>query len=327
MIAHVTKSAIGWFAFDDKGELIFYQLISPDPVEALGVLTRPIPKSFLRSIKGYESKEDDFARELISERLREYALSLGFVEKSHELNEFLVKLGMMITKEKSKRYITKDKLIVCASSTLNDLNKQINTFFEHLQEWYGLHYPELKLPNEKYTKMVAQYGLREHMPGFKSSSGIALNEKDIKIIKQYTSLILDALKLKKGLEEYITDTVKEVCPNMSSLIDPLLAARILTLAGSLKKLARMSSSTIQLLGAEKALFRHLKNKKRVKPPKYGLIFFDKRVQNAPKHDAGKIARTIASKIMMAAKIDYYSGRFEPKLKEDLEKELEKIRKR
>jgi len=98
-------------------------------------------------------------------------------------------------------------------------------------------------------------------------------------------------------------------------------------AGSLKKLARMSSSTIQLLGAEKALFRHLKNKKRVKPPKYGLIFFDKRVQNAPKHDAGKIARTIASKIMMAAKIDYYSGRFEPKLKEDLEKELEKIRKR
>jgi len=325
MIAHITKSPIGWFAFDDSGELLYYQLIRPDPEEALGVLTKPIPKTFFNSIKGYETKEDGFARDIISNRIREYALSLGFVETPRELNEFLTSLGILITKKKAKKFITKDKLIVQASSTLDDLNKQINTFFEHLCEWYGLHYPELKLDNEKYVKQVAQYGLREEMPGFKTSSGLALSERDIEIIKSYSSFILSALQLKKELEKYIKEATRETCPNITSLIEPLLAARILALAGSLERLARMSSSTIQLLGAEKALFRHLKNKKKVKPPKYGLIFFDKRIQNAPKGEAGKIARILASKLMMAAKIDYYSGRFERKLKDDMEKEIGRIK--
>ncbi|HLC67506.1 MAG TPA: C/D box methylation guide ribonucleoprotein complex aNOP56 subunit, partial [archaeon] len=98
----------------------------------------------------------------------------------------------------------------------------------------------------------------------------------------------------------------EIAHNFASLIDPLLAARLLAYAGSLEKLARMPASTIQLLGAEKAMFRHLHEKGR--SPKYGMIYNSELIQKAPAESRGKIARILSAKLMLAARIDYYSGR-------------------
>ena len=116
--------------------------------------------------------------------------------------------------------------------------------------------------------------------------------------------------------------MKEIAPNISTIIDPILGARIISSAGSLEKLSRLASSSIQLLGAEKALFRHLR--KKTKPPKYGLLYLDHRVQNAPKEKRGRIARLIASKLSIAARIDFYSKQLNPRLKKELKDELKKV---
>ena len=118
--------------------------------------------------------------------------------------------------------------------------------------------------------------------------------------------------------------MREVAPNVSSLLDPLLAARLLALAGSLEKMSKMTASSIQLAGAEKALFRHLRSQG--KAPKFGIIFLSDWIQSAPDHLRGKVARSLAAKLMMAARIDYYSGRNETeKLRKDLEQEIETLR--
>jgi nucleolar protein 56 len=128
---------------------------------------------------------------------------------------------------------------------------------------------------------------------------------------------------KKKLEKYVQDTVRQLMPNFSQLIDPLLAARFLASAGSMERLARMPASTIQLLGAEKSLFRHLKEQG--KSPKFGIIFIDSHIQNAPEEKRGKIARILSSKLMLAARIDFYSGRDDSeKLKKEFNEDLAKI---
>src|SRR3989338_6758586 len=143
-----------------------------------------------------------------------------------------------------------------------------------------------------------------------------------KNIREFAILVRSMHEEKNRLESYIKESMSEIMPNFSSLIEPLLAAKLLSLVGSLEKLARMPASTIQLLGSEKALFRHLKNQG--KSPKYGILFLDRRIQSAPKEKKGKVARIIASKLMLAARIDYYSKRPEARLKEEMEKELKNV---
>jgi nucleolar protein 56 len=127
---------------------------------------------------------------------------------------------------------------------------------------------------------------------------------------------------KTRLERYVRDLTKELAPNLSSICDELLVARLIAIAGSLEKMARMPASTIQLLGAEKALFRHLK--KMGKSPKYGIIYSSSLIQNASKDNKGKIARVLSAKLMQAARIDFYSGRAEPKLRQELDKEIKQV---
>ena len=325
MIAHVVKSVIGCFAFDDSGSIIYYRLFPSKPSEIIGLMKKPIPEDFMKEL-GCEAVEDDFARGIISQRLREYALSLGFAADDRAFNKFLSDYAILLCKESSKKEMTKDKFIVQASNALKDMEKQSNLFIERLKEWYGLHYPELRANNEQYASLVAEQGLRENMPGYKRSTGLEIDGKDEEMIKRYASMVHTSFEAKKALEAYIKKSMQEICPNISSLIDPVLAARLLAHTGSLERLSRMSSSAIQLLGAEKALFRHLKNKKKVKPPKYGIIFTSSYIQNAPVHKQGKVARVLSAKLMIAAKIDFYSGRFEEKLSKDLRAEIDAIMK-
>ncbi len=101
--------------------------------------------------------------------------------------------------------------------------------------------------------------------------------------------------------------MKEVAPNIQGLVGSLLGARLISLAGGLDRMARLPSSTIQVLGAEKALFRSLKSNSL--PPKHGVIFQFPEIHQSPKWQRGKIARALAGKLAITARVDAFHGQY------------------
>ena len=143
-------------------------------------------------------------------------------------------------------------------------------------------------------------------------------------LKEYATKIKEFYKLRKQMEKYVDQVLKEIAPNLRELAGPLIGARLIAMVGGLEKLAKKPSSTIQLLGAEKALFRFLRG--RGKSPKFGLLFTHPLVQSTPLDKKGKVARVLASKLSIAVKLDFYGDKDKSKnMKEDLEKRIEKIR--
>ena len=307
MKAVAAKSPIGVFVFSNEGELIYYKLFVPEAAKALQEYENP--KKI--ELEGYqiEGGGDAFLRK----RLREYAASLGFAKDDKELNEFLNKFCILYSKKRLVGKIKRDRILIQASSSLEELKKTANLYAERLYEWYTLHYPESKHTQRQIVDLILS----------KDTATSEISEEDGNIIRSFAQTIYEIEKQKKNTENYVSEAAKEIMPNICSLMDPLLATRLLALAGSLEKMSKMTASSIQLLGAEKALFRHLK--KQGKSPKYGIIFLDPRIQNAQADKKGKAARILASYLMKAARIDYYSGRKEPSLKEDMEKDLRMIK--
>jgi nucleolar protein 56 len=249
-----------------------------------------------------------------------------------ELNEQLTEVGVEITKRRIKEVVKKDKVVIQAVDAIDEIDKSLNIFTARLREWYGLHFPEMESSvekHEKFIKLVSDYGLRKNIDEeeFKqiaeTSMGIELSEKDEEILKEYATKIKELYKFREHLEKYVGHVLKEVAPNLQEIAGDLLAARLIALTGGLEKLAKKPSSTIQLLGAEKALFRFLHGRGR--SPKYGLLFTHQLVQNAPNEKKGKVARVLASKLCIAAKIDYYGKKIKSdELKHDLENRIKKI---
>ncbi len=321
MKAMIAKVPFGIFAFDEKGNLIAKSVFSKDPKIALDMFNEKTPKDVLNKLSRYEIRTKSAeADELLRAKFREYGNEL--FGSDEELNKFLSAFGMAITRSRMKKAIGRDKFLVQSVNALEDMNRTISLFTDRIHEWYGLHYPELKLSDTELIKNISELGSRNNFPNFRSSTGVELTQEDEEILMKYASFVLSAIQQKKELERYIKEAMTEIAPNFSSLIDPVLASRLLAMAGSMEKLSRMTASTIQLLGAEKALFRHLKQ--RGKPPKFGLIFHSSYIQNAPDEKKGKVARILASKLMLASRLDYYSKKDESeKLKRDMEEEIRK----
>jgi nucleolar protein 56 len=317
--AHIAKSPIGVFAFSEDGKLLHYKLFSKSPEKNVAEMKK-IPQDFLNELKGYEIVEDEAGYEFLRKNIREFSKTLGFCNNDYEFNKFISEFCAVQSKNKMSVLTTKDKLLIQAANALDDAEKIKNLKEQRLYEWFTLHYPELKRMD--IAEMIIKFRRRENFPGFKTSTGIDLTEYDEKILIDYAHSVKTTSETIKSLENYIRHTIREVAPNFSSLIDPLLAARLLALAGSLEKLARMPASTIQLLGAEKALFRHLH--KQGRSPKYGILYNSSIIQNAKNEVRGKVARILSAKLMQAARIDFYSGRHEEKLKKELDEEIRKV---
>jgi len=246
-------------------------------------------------------------------------------------------------KQKMKTaYLSRDAVLVYIDGMIGDLEKALNLLFERLNEWYSIYFPELKvLDRSKYCKLVIAIN-KEDMEGTKArvkevagdkadeilkqletSIGIELLGKDIQKIQETAEKILELERLKEEIEKYEEGVAKEVCPNLAEVGGPKIAAKLIAHVGGLQKLAKLPASTIQVLGAEKALFRHLK--KNTKPPKHGLIFQHTAVHSAPKDVRGRIARAIATKLSIAAKVDAYGKRFLGKeMKEKLDAKIKDI---
>ena len=130
------------------------------------------------------------------------------------------------------------------------------------------------------------------------------SDEDIEQVRKLSDEILRLFELRDGMEAYIESAARRFAPNTAAIAGPALALRLMVLAGGLDKLAKMPSSTIQMLGAEKALFRHLKGQGRA--PKHGILFSHELVQKAPHDSKGKVARLVAAKIAIAARVDFFS---------------------
>ncbi len=133
--------------------------------------------------------------------------------------------------------------------------------------------------------------------------------------------VLKLYKLRKKHEEYLQKVMQKYCPNLLELAGITTGAKLIELAKSLKRLAMLPASTIQLLGAEKALFRHIKTGSR--SPKYGVIFQHPLIQKGKRNERGKIARSLADKLSLCCRLDYFKGEFKAKeYKEKLEKKFQ-----
>ncbi|AKG39196.1 C/D box methylation guide ribonucleoprotein complex aNOP56 subunit [Infirmifilum uzonense] len=272
--------------------------------------------------------------------------TLGIKEDEYYkiLRDAALHLARLKVKEVAEK---RDLSIAQAINALDDVNKTINLFASRVREWYSLHFPELDSlveEHEDYFKIVSNAGFREKITkeslvklGIKEelankivdaaskSMGADLTEFDLEAIRLISDTGLRLYIVRRSLEKYIDEAMYEVAPNVRGLVGSLLGARLIALAGGLEKLAKLPASTIQVLGAEKALFRALRYG--AKPPKHGVIFQHPLIHKSPRWQRGKIARALAAKLAIAARIDAFSGEYRAdELREDLEKRVDEIKK-
>ena len=226
----------------------------------------------------------------------------------------LREINLRTTKELIKQSITPDVLVIQAAASFETVQNSSNVLEEKLRAWYALYNPEFShvvIDNKEFVSKIVtnrRKGLLESIgKKEKESMGGELKEKDIEIIQRLAHAVMVVFEQMKMQEAYLEELVKEVCPNVQWIAGTVIATKLLSFAGSLKRLAEMPSSTIQLLGAEKALFRHIKQG--AKSPKFGVLHNHVLVQNAKKDLKGKIARVLADKLSIAAKVDFFKGKF------------------
>jgi nucleolar protein 56 len=130
---------------------------------------------------------------------------------------------------------------------------------------------------------------------------------------------------RERVREFVEAQAPAVAPNLSMLAGPVLAARLLALAGGLEDLAKMPSGTVQVLGAEDALFAHLRG--HAPSPKHGVIYTHEYVHGTHPDERGSAARALAGKLSIAARVDHYSGDRRPELQEELDDRMQRIRAR
>ncbi|HKZ23285.1 MAG TPA: ribosomal biogenesis protein [Thermoplasmata archaeon] len=214
-----------------------------------------------------------------------------------------------LAKRRMRKAIRPEDHLRQAVGGLDELIEQENLLVERVREWYGLHFPELArmVDTGTYTQMIATHGRRENLPmEYPESVGADLGPREEAEVRALAELTRQVAARRKAIEGYVESSVRGLAPNVSALVGPMIAARLVTLAGGVEELARSPAGTIQLLGAERALFRHLRTGSR--PPKHGVLFQHPWVHRAPRWQRGAIARAFAGTIAIAARADAYTHR-------------------
>ncbi|KAJ4830115.1 hypothetical protein Tsubulata_001328 [Turnera subulata] len=242
-----------------------------------------------------------------------------------------------------------DNMVIQAIFLLDTLDKDINSFAMRVREWYSWHFPELvKIVNDNYLyAKIAKFiedkaklsdaqipdltdilgdedKAKEVVEAAKASMGQDVSPVDLINVQNFAQRVIDLSEYRKKLHEYLISKMNDIAPNLASLIGEIVGARLISHAGSLTNLAKCPSSTLQILGAEKALFRALKTHGNT--PKYGLIFHSSFIGRASARNKGRMARYLANKCSIASRIDCFADRgttvFGEKLREQVEERLD-----
>jgi nucleolar protein 56 len=312
MAKYIFTNVIGSFVFDKQ--------------------LRVIDKTIFKSIEQYKNKRQ------FEEKLRKKHNAVDIDEgkiakvlllfKERKYFAHFYKTNLALTKEKIRDSVGDDTLIVQAINNIDDISKAINILVKRLRDWYGFYNPEFSESvenHETFVELLLKKSKEELLTEIKirkeESMGKDLAKADVEPMLNLAEGISQLFNLRKKQEAYLEKVMKRACPNLTEVAGVLIGARLIEAAGNLRHLALMPSSVIQVLGAEKALFRHLRNKKNL-PPKFGLIFAHKLIQNNMQ-EAGKAARALADKISIAVRVDYFKGGFVgDKLKGELEEKFQ-----
>ncbi|HID41878.1 MAG TPA: C/D box methylation guide ribonucleoprotein complex aNOP56 subunit, partial [Pyrodictium sp.] len=282
----------------ERGEPTAAYLRLLDRLKEMGITTLVVETSEMARVasgRGFEVEvkpANEIAR-YFRGNVVEIVTGTEFVKNVEEFYKLLHEFTIETTRRKLRRAAQKrDLLAAQAIRAIDDIDKTTNLFAARLREWYSLHFPELDdlvREHEDYVKIVAELGHRDNITvenliklGFSEekakkiaemaskSMGADYPEFDIQPMQRLARITLELYKLRRDLSDYIAQVMKEVAPNITALVGPLLGARLISLAGGLEELAYLPASTIQVLGAEKALFRALRTGG--KPPKHCIIF-------------------------------------------------------
>jgi len=237
----------------------------------------------------------------------------------------LRKENLILAKKKIKESVNEDNLICQAINSIMESDKVLNILAKRLREWYSLYNPEFEKfisNNEKFSELITKKTREQLLEelNLKETMGADLKKEDLNYIFKLANEISSLFRYKEETTEYLDKIMSKYCPNLKELAGTTTGAKLLEHVGSLKRLVMMPASTIQILGAEKALFRHMKTG--AKPPKYGLIYEHQFIQAAKKSEQGKRSRALADKLSIAVKMDYFKGKFIAKeLKQELEEKF------
>ncbi|ACV23949.1 hypothetical protein [Methanocaldococcus fervens] len=359
---YVTLTPYGAFGVRDNkevnsfGEIEYKELFKEEEIPDIMFKLKTQPNKIASELKekwGDEVKLETLSNEpfnigeFLRSNLYEVGKELGYFKDYEDFRKKMHYWSTELTKKVIKSYAQqKDKIIIQVAEAISDLDKTLNLLSERLREWYSLYFPELDhLVNkhEVYANLVTNLKKRDNFTksqlkkilpsklagkiaeAAKNSMGGELEDYDLNAIVKFAEEINHLYEKRKELYGYLEKLMNEEAPNITKLAGVSLGAKLIGLAGGLEKLSKMPASTIQVLGAEKALFAHLRTG--AEPPKHGIIYNHPLIQGSPYWQRGKIARALACKLAIAARADYAGDYIADELLEKLNKRVEEIRRK
>ncbi|KAH6677402.1 hypothetical protein B0J14DRAFT_636101 [Halenospora varia] len=315
----------------------------------LGVQDKNLAGSIKASFPGVECETGETS-EVVGDLLRGLRLHAGKLLKGlqeGDVERAQLGLGHAYSRAKVKFSVQKnDNHIIQAIATLDHLDKAVNTFSMRVREWYGWHFPELiriVSDNHTYAKLALAIGDKQTLTqeslhdiaaivnddgdiaqaiidAARVSMGQEISATDMENVSAFANRVVKLAEYRRSLFQYLVNKMSIVAPNLASLIGEVVAARLISHAGSLTNLSKYPASTVQILGAEKALFRALKTKGNT--PKYGLIYHSSFIGRAGAKNKGRISRFLANKCSIASRIDNFSEEPSTKFGEALRAQVE-----
>lgn len=278
-------------ADDAGGETGWFANVEPDDVEAGA-----------RAIREGNADEPD--------EWPERAIETGFAEDEADYYAKLREATVRATREAvTERERADDRQLVHAVRAMDDCESEANELAERVAEWAGALYSDAGTGVD-YARELAG-----------SDPETPVEERLVSLAERAADLADE----RDELRSFVERQAPAVAPNLATLADPVLAARLIALAGGLESLAKMPGGTVQVLGAENALFAHLRG--HASSPKHGIIYVHEAIRAAPPDQRGSAARTLSGKLVIAARIDHYSGEHNPELKEELDRRMAAIQSR
>lgn len=318
-------------------------IVDPGLGDKLAVMDKTLGLNINKKLGIEVAVQSDSLKEVVR-GIRMHAVSL--IEGLEEKEVQAMALGLAHTLSRFKLKFSPDKvdtMIIQAVGLLDDLDKELNNFAMRLREWYGWHFPEMGkivTDNLVYAKVVKVMGLKtrakdtdlstvqvpdeiagEVKAAAETSMGTEITEEDLANIMTLCERVIELTEYRASLAEYLKLRMNAIAPNLTHMVGELVGARLISHAGSLMSLAKHPSSTVQILGAEKALFRALKTKKST--PKYGLIYHASLVGQSAPALKGKISRVLAAKLSLCCRMDALGDQTEPALGKEFKEYVEK----
>ena len=350
MECYITYCVKGYFAFNSENELISKRLFPDDEIinrlaeiddkqivaEELEIIDE-VSQNYDEIIIESNKRASDYNNENIivktpnqgGEYLRNNYEE--FELDSQELSAIYQNFAIYKIKKESG---SEDKHLIQCINTMDEIDETISKLIERIREWYALYFPEMDTVknNETYIKLISQNKTKDEILKAKPEAFPQdiidleedINPMDLQIMNNYAKSIYEVQQTRKNIEEYIDRKMESIAPNLRLLVGSSLGAKLISHAGGIKRLALYPSSTVQIMGAEKALFRHLKSGDR--PPKYGLIYQHPQVRGAKWWNRGKIARMLAGQISLAVRRDVFTKTLDEEVGDKFNRKVEEIEK-